>query len=354
MTPKSIVRACGYLAAVVAVSASPRATPAARAAQKRPAGGQSLSWDRVPKCLDATVGRDAGGRTTGAIVWRSERHEMKTPAGVFTMRVHDYLVGLTLDGQPVQAGADLEGKPIDLEDWALAVWAMPDCAQPAYGFVEQTSHDANPEGRRWLFDARTKNAAGAGGLVEFPGRFGPDTSVAFRGGALTVTNDAGGLDEHAYLYVAEPIPIFVQRGAKDKYLKAIGKPTDVFFADASASQIVLAGVGREAFDDLRASTAVGSARLFEGRYLIVSGAASGDYQRHGALVIDVVRDALFTVVCTDHQEETGALTAAYGPRAASLEGGGDRVLAAFQLAGFYLRWDETTGLACDGPCHEER
>src|SRR5437899_8602352 len=142
--------------------------------------------------------------------------------------------------------------------------------------------------------------------------------------------------------------------AVPKYVAVIRSPNDEFYGSASASDTVLRSAGQENFDLLRVRTSVGRTRLFRGRYLIVEGAAAGDFQRHGVVVVDTVKDAAFFALCDDEAIESGALLAASRGRAASLERGGEDVLAAFRFAALTLAFDESASLVCDGECHEER
>jgi hypothetical protein len=336
------------------VVASLAAASGAAGPQKKSTGGAiMLPWAQVPVCLDATIA-DEGDRKAEPITWTSTRHDVRTPKGTIGVQPQSDAVVLTLGGQPVSLGADVEGKTMTLGDWSLKVWGVPDCASPLYLFISQTS-DGNPVRRRqWLFDPGREVQAGRPAVIYFPDAFGTDTVVIVRDNALTVTSGAAEGTEKTLRYFPDPVGAFVRPGAQQKYMRAIGTPNRVFYENAAATDVLRKTAGDEIFDTLRTRSSAGTTELVEGRYLVVAGSAAGDFARHAAVVVDIVKDVAVFLVCEDDQIESGALVAASRADLRTLERGGDEVLAAFRTAGFSLIWDERGRLACDGECHGER
>jgi hypothetical protein len=336
-------RAVCFIAALVLLPAgvAPLAGDAQKKGAKGGAGSASLAWDRVPRCLAATVAGDAPK-------WTTDRHELKTSKGVVAIQPQGGELSLTLDGQPIVIGSDENGHPITLGDWSLEVWAVPDCAQPAYLFIEQKSAGAGSDSRQWFFDPARPRQANDAAVVEFQGHYGTDALLTYHDAVVIVANDVGEPGERTFQYYGSPLYAFLEKGAPPKYLGVIGKSNAAFFEDAGASAGALKIAGRDDFDALRSRTAVGDSRVFRGRYLVVSGAADGDYEHHGAVVIDMIRDATYYVLCDDDREETGVIVSS------SRASGGDDLLEAFRFAGFILRWTDEGGLACAGECHDER
>ena len=84
-----------------------------------------------------------------------------------------------------------------------------------------------------------------------------------------------------------------------------------------------------------------------------SGAPERIHAVDGAVVVDAIKDVSVFVLCDDEAIETGALVVA-SRSTASLERGGEDVLAALRFAGFNVTFDEGLKLVCDGECHEDR
>ncbi len=329
------------------------AQPAQKRSAKASTNPASLSWDQAPRCLDATVGQDDRSSDTRAIRWGSARRDVQTSRGAFGAQLQDEAVVLTFDGQPLRTGSDNEGRPLYLSAWSIDVRGVPDCNAPAYLFIAQ-KYRGNAADGRWFFDpARTREAADPV-VTEFPGRYEADAVLSLRGNVLTITNDIGDRDEKTFQYYPAPLYTFVQKGAQPQFLATIDKPNGDFYANAAASASVRQQAGADLFEALRARTAVGRTRLFKGRYLIVAGATAGDFDRHGAVVVDVISEVSFFVLCEDHPTDTGALVATSRGPIGQIEHGGADVLEAFQFVGFVLRFDEGGQLVCDGECHGER
>ncbi len=326
---------------IALVAVAPVAT-----AQKGVAKATLLPWTRVPLCLDGTVG-------PGAIKWTSPPRDVKTARATIRLAVNKDLVAVTMNDTPVALGSDVEGKPLVLSDTSMRVWALPDCATATHVFVEQTSDGAPVRRRYWFYDGADA-AAGAQPMVRFPDSFEPDTVVAIRDGALTMTNGSSEGNERAFRYHPAPVRAFVVAAAQPKYVAVIGKPNSAVFESAAVTAKLRAAAGDESFGTLRLRTGEGRTDLFLGRYLIVAGSTAGDYIRHAAVVIDIVSDASYFVVCTDEHEYTGVLTESSSAAANLAARDADDVLAAFRYVGFTLLWSEQSRLACDGECHDER
>jgi hypothetical protein len=312
-----------------------------------------MPWEQVPVCLEATIA-DETDKKTEPIKWVSPRHDVRTAKGVVALQRQADVVVLTLGGQPVSLGSDVEGKPMTLGDWSVKVWGVPECSSPTYLFISQTS-DGNPVRRRqWLFDPGRDVQAGQRAVVLFPDSFYADTVLVVRDNVLTLTSGAAEGVEKAFRYYPDPIGAFIQSGAQEKYLRTIGVSNQSFYDNPGAADALRKSAGDDLFDALRTRSAAGRTELFEGRYLIVAGSAPGDYARHAAAVIDIVKDAASFLVCEDDQVETGVLRGSSRADLRTLEHNGDDVLAAFRMAGFTLIWDEQGRLACDGECHDER
>ena len=311
-----------------------------------------LTWNKVPVCLEASATRGKNQGDSG-LEWKSSQRTVPATIGMVSLRFRDDEAAVVLNDQPIAIGADAQGKSVILGDYSVSVRGFPDCDAPDYLFVVPAGQD-HAVGRRWFLDGRRSPAAGESAAVEFPGHYGSDTVISLRDSMLTVSSGAADGDETTYQYHGSAVRAFVLKGALPKYVAVIGSPNDEFYGSASASDTVLRTAGQETFDLLRVRTSVGRTRLFRGRYLIVEGAAAGDFQRHGVVVIDTAKDAAFFVVCDDEALYTGALVASSRARAATLERGGDDVLAAFRFAGLTLTFDESANLVCDGECHDER
>jgi hypothetical protein len=339
--------ACSVLAATalaVQIAAAQRSATKARPTL--------LTWNKVPVCVEASAAR-SGNQGDSALDWKSSQRTARTAAGVVTLRSRDDETAVLLNDQAIAIGADAQGKSVVLADYSVTIRGFPDCDAPDYLFIAPAGQDQTA-GRRWFFDGRRQAAAGESAVIDFPGRYGPDTVVSLRTGMLTVSSGAADGDETTYQYHASPVRAFVHKSAAPKYVAVVGKSNDEFYGSAAASEVVLKTAGQETFDLLRARTSVGTTKLFRGRYLIVDGSAAGDFQRHGVIVIDTTKDAAFFVVCDDDPIYTGALVAASHARAAALERGGEDVLAAFRFAGLTLTFDDSANLVCDGECHDER
>jgi hypothetical protein len=311
-----------------------------------------LTWSKVPVCLDASAPSRSSASTASALDWKSPQHTVRTAAGAVGLKLHDDEAALVLNDQPVAIGVDSQGRSIALGDRSMSVRGFPDCDAPDYLFITPTAEDQTVS-RQWFVDAHTPST-GEFAAVEFPGHYGADTVVSLRDGTLTVSSGAADGDETAFQYHAGPVHGFVQAGAAPKYLAVVGASNTDFYRNSAASDVVLRSAGQDTFDQLRVRTAVGKARLFRGRYLIVEGSADGDFQRHGVVVVDTVKDAALYVLCDDEAIESGAIVAASRVRASALDRGGEDVLAAFRFAGLTLAFDDGATLACDGECHGER
>jgi hypothetical protein len=351
---------CGVLAATslaALIGGAPSGVVFAHAvAPQRPAAKARptlLTWNKVPVCLEASVGQGDRNQGDNALEWKSSQRTVPTATGVVTLRFREDEAAVVLNDQPIAIGADAQGKPVILGDYSVGVRGFPDCDAPDYIFIVPAGQD-RVVGRRWFLDGRRPAAAGEPAAVEFPGHYGSDTVVSLRDGMLTVSGGAADGDETTYQYHGSPVRAFVHKGAQPKYVAVIGKPNDEFYGNAAANETTLKTAGQETFDLLRARTSAGKTKLFHGRYLIVEGSEPGDFQRHGAVVIDTVKDAAFFIVCDDATAYTGTLVASSRTRAATLERGGEDVLSAFRFAGLTLAFDESANLVCDGECHDER
>ena len=312
-----------------------------------------LTWNRVPVCLDASAPQSGGTDNADTLKWVSARRDVRASDTIIGLALQHDEVVLTLGSRPVTIGADAQGRPVNLGESSLTVWAIPDCDAPEYVFIAQRSDGHRATSRRWLFDPRRVAQPGEPAVIDFPGRYEADTVVSLRDNALAISNDAADGDEKTFQYHPAPVSAFARKGVAQKYITTIGRPNADFFRNGPASDTVLKSAGQEVFDLLRARTSVGKTRLFQGRYLIVEGAAAGDYGRHGAVVVDAIKDVSVFVLCDDEAIETGALVVA-SRSTASLERGGEEMLAALRFAGFNVTFDEGLKLVCDGECHEDR
>jgi len=311
-----------------------------------------LTWSKVPVCLDATAPARSANQPADALDWKSSSHSLRTGAGTVALRRHDDEAVLFVNEQATAIGADEQGRAILLGDRSVSVRGFPDCDAPDYLFIAPSGGDQTVS-RRWFLDGRRAPGAGESAAIEFPGRYDSDTVVSLRGGMLTVSSGAADGDETTFQYHDGAIHAFVHAGTAPKYMNAIGKANDEFYRSA-ATDAVLRAAGQETFDLLRVRTSAGKTRLFRGRYLIVEGAAAGDFQRHGVVVVDTTKDTAFYALCDDSVIESGAIVAASHAQASQLERGGEDVLSAFRFAGLTLTFDDSTNLVCDGECHDER
>jgi hypothetical protein len=352
-------RVCGALAAGVTVVLLARVAPGeevARTASQRSTTKTRptlLTWSKMPVCLEASAGARSTNESDSGLNWKSSQRTVPAAVGVVSLRLRDDEAAVALNDLPIAIGSDAQGRAVVIGDYSVSVRGFPDCDAPDYLFIMPVGQD-QVVGRRWFLDARRPAPAGESAAVEFPGRYASDTVVTLRDGLLTVSSGAAEGDEITFQYHASPVRAFVHKSAAPKYVAAIGRPNDEFYGSAAASETLLKTAGQENFDLLRVRTSAGRTRLFRGRYLIVEGAAPGDFQRHGVVVVDTVKDAPFFALCDDEAIESGALFAASRTRGASVEHGGEDVLAAFRFAGMTLAFDESSSLVCDGECHEER
>jgi hypothetical protein len=338
------------LALATSVASSDSTSAAQKTSTKSSAAASHVPWERVAVCLQATVSRDSSRRSATTMKWASAHRDVRTSRGVIGLQLLDDEAVLTLDGHAVTVGSDIDAKPINLGDWSVTVWAVPDCGAPAYLFIEQQD-DANPVRiRRWFFDPNRTWESHELAVIEFPGKYGADTVLSLRGNTLSIANDVGEATEKTFHYQAAPVYAFVQTGIQPKYFATINKPNSQFFENSAASAAVKSN-GQDVFELLRVRTSVGTATLFGGRYLIVAGATSGDFQRHAVAVVDTVDDVSFYVLCDDDPDETGALVRS---SAGGNDRHGDDILKAFRSAGFSLVWNDAGRLVCDGQCHDER
>jgi len=347
------VFAATSLAALIGGALAHSAVTSAAAVQRAASKARPtlLTWNKVPVCLEASTAQSRNQGDNG-LDWKSPQRTLTTSTGVVSLRFRDDETAVVLGDQPIPIGADAQGKPVILGDYSVIVRAFPDCDAPDYVFIAPAAQD-RVVARRWFLDGR-RPAADDSGVVEFPGHYGADTVVSVRDGVLSVSSGAADGDETTYQYHGSPVRAFVHKSAPPKYVAVLGKPNDDFYGSAAAAETTLKTAGQETFDLLRARTSVGKTKLFRGRYLIVEGSERGDFQRHGAVVIDTVNDAAFFIVCDDAAVYTGALVASSHAPAATLERLGDDVLAAFRFAGLTLSFDESANLVCDGECHDER
>jgi hypothetical protein len=337
-----------FAGAVSMDAASPQRTHA-----KPKTGVVVLTWDRVPVCLEASAPRHTSDSRSAALGWTSTRREISTGKGPVTLQGQDDQVVLKIGTEAVTIGADEQGRPVHLSDSSLTVSALPDCDAPEYVFITDRGDGRSPRGRRWLFDPRRTWQPSESRVIDVPGPSTPDTLVTVRDGVLLISHGAAEGDEKTYRYHPDPVHAFVRTGAASKYVAVVSRANDEFYRDATARETLLKSAGQEIFDLLRVRTAEGKVRLFRGRYLIVEGSAAGDFQRHGAVVVDTIADAAFFVLCDDATIETGAILASSRGNITTVESGGEDVLGAFRFAGFNLTVDDAK-LVCDGECHEER
>jgi hypothetical protein len=312
-----------------------------------------LTWDRVPVCLEASAPRRAVDNRSTSLGWTSNRREIPTAKGAVTLQLHDDEVALKIGDEAVTIGADEQGRPVHLSDSSLSVSGLPDCDAPEYVFITEKGDGRSPQGRRWLFDPRRIWQASESAVIDVPGPHTQDTLVSLRDGVLLISHGAAEGDEKMYRYHPDPVHAFVRTGAASKYVAVVSRANDDFYRDTVARETLLKTAGPEMFDLLRLRTAEGKVRLFRGRYLIVEGSAAGDFQRHGAVVVDTITDVAFFVLCDDGAIETGAILASSRGNITNVESGGEDVLGAFRFAGFNLTVDDAK-LVCDGECHEER
>jgi len=338
------------LALAILLASSDSTSAGQKTSPKSTAAALHVPWERVAVCLQATASRDSSRRSATTMKWASARRDVRTSKGVVGLQLLDDEVVLTLDEQSVTVGSDFDGKPINLGDWSVTVWAVPDCGAPAYLFIEQQDDGSPVRIRRWFFDPNRTWQPRELAVIEFPGKYGADTVLSLRGNTLSIANDVGETTEKAFHYQAGPVYAFVQTGVQPKYFATVNKPNSQFFENSAASGAVRSN-GQDVFEMLRVRTSVGTATLFGGRYLVVAGAASGDFQRHAVAVVDAVDDVSFYVLCDDDPDETGALV---GSSAGGNDRHGDDILKAFRSAGFSLVWNDAGRLVCDGQCHDER
>jgi len=316
-----------------------------------PARATLIRWEKLPICLEAAAARDNANGSV--IAWTSTRRELRTSGGILGFQLHDDEVALTLNNRLVAIGMDAQGKPIAAGESSLVVKAAPDCDAAAYVFVAPRT-DRHGEGERhWLFDPRRTLRPEDPSLVEFPGVYAANTIVTLRDTALIVSSGTADSDDKAFQYHPDPVHSFVRVGGQPKYIELVGRPNEDFFHSVPASGAVRESAGDELFELLRTRTSTGKARVFQGRYFIVEGAAAGDFERHAAIVVDMIKGSSFFVACDDEGTDGGRLEAASRGNAAALERGGEEVLAAFRFAGFTLMFDDGV-LRCDGDCHDER
>jgi hypothetical protein len=338
------------LALATLVAPSDSMSAAQKTSPKSTAAASHIPWERLPVCLQATASRDSSRRSATTMKWASARHDVHTSRGAAELQLLDDEVVLTLEGHAVTVGSDIDGKPINLGDWSVTVWAVPDCGAPAYLFIEQQDDGSPVRTRRWFFDPNRTWQSNELAVIEFPGKYGTDTVLTLRGNTLSIANDVGEATEKTLHYQAAPVYAFVQTGVQPKYFATINKSNSQFFEN-SATSAALKSNGQDVFEMLRTRTSVGTATLFGGRYLIMAGATSGDFQRHAVAVVDAVDDASFYVLCDDEPDETGALV---GSSAGGSDRHDDDILKAFRSAGFSLVWNDAGRLVCDGQCHDER
>ena len=321
-----------------------------------PSNVDNVAWVDVPTCLNAKPDNHGAG----TIAWESTTQTVRTAQGLFGIR---YVkmggfgdeVALTLDGGVViKSSMDEQGISVPLSNSSIELRALPDCSQPLYLFIREWN-DAEPgEATDWVIDAGRSTKTSESFLIEFPADFGAHTVLNLQGGVLTVTNEAPGRSATAYRYHADPVYAFIETGVQPTYLSVVDKPNDDFFENVEASNAVLKTVGKPLFDDLHASTGLGETNMFGGRYLIVAGSMAYNSQRHGVVVVDVVSNAVFWILCEDFNHNTGTLVRTSQATKQFIANNDNAVLNAFRSVGFNLKWDEKDTLSCDGDCHSEQ
>ena len=265
----------------------------------------------------------------------------------------------------------------DVSAHGLDVSAWPTCADPRYLFIEEFTGGSDPHvsDSFWLLTlARWPTVSGPSTVFPLAGDFplpahddfGDFTALTFTDKTLTaVTTNASRRSERSFTYLPLWMPsdglsangFFLDTKVPlDQYRAVIGVSNDDFFEHVGPPVDALqAAMGRARFDDLHGATGLvflpekNLTHVVDGRWLVIAGRQPHNVPHHGLVLMDMLTNRQWTIICDDWSTPTGQATVT-GP--VSQEELDSRLLWVFGRAGFDIVVTDDGALHCAvSGCH---